>query len=224
MKFVASQVFLNYPFEDGFEELANAMHFAVVASNLIPICARDIASPDRPRLEMLSDTIRDCQYSLHDFSILKPQGEVEFARLNMSFEMGMAVFYALQTQRTFHRCAFFVPSPHDYKIALSDVAGLDPIVYDGDELTLLVRAYEWLRDVARSPLTNAHPTNDIKVLYNDFKRKTNEIVGSGNDHRLTHNESRELMFQLCGQHSLWDWRSNKNGRIAFPEVPLSWRR
>ena len=31
------QVFLNYPFDDGFAELADAMSFAVVASGLLPV-------------------------------------------------------------------------------------------------------------------------------------------------------------------------------------------
>jgi hypothetical protein len=217
------QIFLNYPFDDAFEPLAHAMHFAVVASNLIPICAKDLTSPDRPRLELLVSTILNCQYSLHDFSMLKGQGERNFARLNMSLEMGMALFHALQTQRGSHRCAFFVATAHDYQIAASDLAGLDPVSYDGDELALVAGVYEWIRDVACNPITTGRPTNEIKQRYDDFKLRTKSVVGSGKDERLTHNESQELMFQVCSEHKLWDWRDNKAGQTAFPQVPLSFR-
>jgi len=73
----------------------------------------------------------------------------------MPIEMGMALFHALQTQRAGHRCAFFVASPHDYQIAATDLAGLDPITYSDDEF-LLVGVYEWLR-AAGKPMVNVLP-------------------------------------------------------------------
>jgi len=218
------QVFLNYPFDEGFEPFAQAMHFAVVSSNLIPVCAKDVTSPDQLRLEALVNAILSCQYSLHDFSLLKGEGKLNFARLNMSLEMGMGLFHALQTQRRSHRCAFFVASPHEYQIAASDLAGLDPLSYNGDEASLVASVYEWLRDVAQNPLTTRVSTHEIKQRYEDFKQKAKNVIGSGNGGRLSHNESQEVMFQVCSEHRLWDWRENKAGQIAFPSVPLSWRK
>jgi hypothetical protein len=217
------QVFLNYPFDEAFNSFANAMHFGVVAAGLIPLCAKDLSSPDRPRLEVLVELITDCQYSLHDFSRLKGEGADNFARLNMSLEMGMALFHALQTQRVFHRCAFFVTEPHAYQAAASDLAGLDPITYNGDEISLAAGVYEWLRDEARNPLTNPISTHDMKEVYKDFGSRMVRIEGSGKSGEPSHNEARELMFQTCSEHKLWDWRENKPGRLAFPEVPLSWK-
>jgi hypothetical protein len=62
------QVVLNYPFDAGFRSLANAMHFAVVAGGLIPVCAKDLSIPDRPRLETLIEAITRGDDSAHDFS------------------------------------------------------------------------------------------------------------------------------------------------------------
>ena len=217
------QVFLNYPFDDAFDCFANALHFAVIASGLIPVCAKDLSSPDRPRFEMLVDTIINCRHSIHDFSRLKGEGEQNFARLNMPLEMGMALFHAIQTQRTLHRCAFFVAEPHEYQMAASDLAGLDPVLYDGDEFSLVGGVYEWLRDVIRNPLTTPLPTTNIKERYKDFKNEKDKIAGSGKNGKLSHNESQELMFQVCSKYKLWDWRENKAGQMAFPQVPLSWK-
>jgi len=73
------QVFLNYPFDREFASLANAMNFAVVAGGLLPLCAYDITTPDRPRLELLVDAIRNCQYSAHEFSRSTGGGPNNFA-------------------------------------------------------------------------------------------------------------------------------------------------
>lgn len=95
----ASQVFLNYPFDQEFAGMANAMSFAVVASGLLPVSGFDLTAPDRPRLDMLVEAIRHCRYSAHDFSRFTGEGPHNFARMNMPIEMGMAVFHALNTQR-----------------------------------------------------------------------------------------------------------------------------
>jgi hypothetical protein len=120
------QVFLNFPFDRGFAALADAMSFAVVASGLLPVCALDLTTPDTPRLEMLVEAIQHCHYSVHDFSRSEGEGPRNFARMNMPIEMGMALFHALHTQRREHRCLFFVPTQHDYKVFASDLSGLDP--------------------------------------------------------------------------------------------------
>ena len=62
------QVFLNYPFDEEFSALADAMSFAVVAGGLLPVCAYDLTTPDRPRLETLVEAIRCCHNPAHDFS------------------------------------------------------------------------------------------------------------------------------------------------------------
>jgi len=60
------QVFLNHPFDEAFEPLAHAMHFAVVAAGLVPLCAIDTSLPDEPRLQKLVSMITSCRYSVHD--------------------------------------------------------------------------------------------------------------------------------------------------------------
>jgi hypothetical protein len=214
------RVFLNYPFESAFEPFAEAMHFAVVASNLIPQCAKDFTSPDQPRLETLVEAILGCHYSIHDFSLIKGEGPMNYARMNMSIEMGMALFHALQTQRRSHRCAFFVVAPYEYQIAASDLAGLDPISYTDPE-SMLLKAYEWFRDTIRSPLTSPRTGADIKAIFQQYRTRKTHIVGSEKDGHLSHAEFQELIFQVCSENNLWDWRDNKAGQVAFPPVPLA---
>ncbi|HYT43136.1 MAG TPA: hypothetical protein VEP90_12395 [Methylomirabilota bacterium] len=211
------QVFLNYPFDEEFEPLAQVMHFTVVAAGLIPVCAKDLSTPDRPRLEMLVDVITNCHYSIHDFSRSKGEGSDNFARFNMPIEMGMALFHALSTQRNRHRCAFFVATQHDYQIFASDLAGLDPKHYDkDDELSLIASVYEWLRSLD-NPLIRRLPTVEVKKKYKLFKKELEKVEGSGKDDCPSHDEAQELMYRICSESKWWVWREN------IPVLPLSWK-
>lgn len=182
------QVFLNYPFDDGFRGLAEAMSFAVIAGGLLPVCAFDLAAPDRPRLEMLVDAIRNCQYSAHDLSRSQGEGPNNFARMNMPIEMGMALFHALDAQRRDHRCLFLVSTPHDYKNFASDVAGLDPRVHNGDEGRILTDTYEWLRAVVPATLFNSQPTVDVIDRFPDVESRAFEEAARAANHRTMKRE------------------------------------
>lgn len=217
------QVFLNYPFDREFTSLANAMNFAVVAGGLLPLCAYDITTPDRPRLELLVDAIRNCQYSAHEFSRSTGGGPNNFARMNMPIEMGMALFHAIQTQLHDHRCAFFVPTPHDYQAFASDLAGLDPKCHGNDEVRLLTDLYEWLRGVVPAAMFNKQPTFDVVQKYQEFRDRLVTVNGSAGDGRPSHEEAREIMYQVCSDAGWWDWRGTRMGKEEFPIVPLSLR-
>lgn len=215
------QVFLNYPYDEAFSPLADAMSFAVVAGGMLPLCGRDLTTPDRPRLETLVEAIRCCHYSAHDFSRSEGAGQHNFARMNMPIEMGMALFYALHTQRHDHRCIFFVPTEHDYQIFASDLAGLDPRVHENDDTRLVSNMYEWLRGIVPPSLFNTQPTVAVIEKFNLYKEKRRRVRGGGNDGQPSHEESRELMYQVCAECGWWDWRDNRMGMDEFPSVPIA---
>lgn len=215
------QVFLNYPFDDDFAQLADAMNFAVVAGGLLPLCAYDLTTPDRPRLELLVEAIRNCHYSAHDFSRSTGGGADNFARMNLPIEMGMALFHALHTQHADHRCAFFVPTAYDYQAFASDLAGLDPKVHENSETRLLTDMYEWLRGVVPPALFNKQPTVDVVAKYERFKEQLQGVNCSPDNGRPSHDETREIMYQVCAAAGWWDWRETRMGKEEFPVVPLS---
>jgi hypothetical protein len=214
------QVFLNYPFDEEFSALGHAMSFAVVAAGLIPICAYDVTAPDRPRLDMLVEAIQHCHYSAHDLSRAEGDGPHNFARMNMPIEMGMALFYALQTQRREHRSIFFVSAPHDYRAFASDLAGLDPKVHENDGRRILGDMYDWLRSVVPAAYFSSQPTIDVLEKFELFSNKLRHLRGTGLGGRPSHAESRELMYQVCDESGWWDWRNSRHGKDEFPVLPL----
>ena len=215
------QVFLNYPFDGDFSGLADAMNFAVVAGGLIPVCAYDLSAPDRPRLEMLVNAIRNCQYSAHDLSRSNGSGPKNLSRMNMPIEMGMALFYALDTQRKEHRCLFFVPTDHEYREFASDLSGLDPEVHNNDEECVISQMYKWLRGVFEpEALFNRKPTSNILDKYKDFKKLKKLLKGSGKNGSPSHDETRELMYVLATDCGWWEYRTSRIGSYEFPSIPL----
>lgn len=221
--FARYQVFLNYPFDDAFSTLEGALQFPIVAANLLPLCAKDLSAPDRPRLDMLVVAISNCHYSLHELSRSRGEGDDNFARMNMPIETGMAMFHALHTQRRDHRCAFLVPTTHDYQRFASDLAGLDPKVHNNEEDLLVRVVYEWLRDVVPPTIFNLHPTKSVVDQYHVYKNRLLNVNGSGPHGAPSHEEKRELMYQVCQEVQWWDWRAAAFGRVEFPVLPILWK-
>jgi hypothetical protein len=217
------QVFLNYPFDRGYANIGDALNFAVVAAGLLPVCALDLTTPDRPRLEMLVDAISNCHYSVHDLSRAHGEEDGNFARMNMPIEMGLALYPALHSQRHDHRCAFFIETPNDYKKFASDLAGLDPQCHNGSDLTALTQMYEWLRGVVAPQIFNDQPAVVVLDRFAVYRDRIGRIQGSGVGGCASHAESREIMYCVCAEESWWDWRATKAGKAEFPPVPLSWK-
>lgn len=217
------QVFLNYPFDEAYDALSLAMQFTVVAAGLLPVCAKDLTTPDRPRLDMLIDAIRNCHYSIHDLSRSTGEGDDNFVRMNMPIETGMALYHALTTQREEHRCAFFVSTSNDYKKFASDLSGLDPICHNNSDTILLSDLYEWLRKVVPENIINQIPTITIRDKYSEYKSHILNLNGSASNGLPTHEEKREVMYKLCNSCGWWDWRNTKAGLVEFPIIPLSWK-
>ena len=138
----------------------------------------------------------------------------------MPIEMGMALFHALVSQRSEHRCVFFVPSPHEYKAFASDLAGLDPKCHQNSEATLLTAMYEWLRGVVPGSFFNSQPTVDVVAKFGEFKKRLKNIKGTDGNGKPSHDERREVMYQVCAECDWWDWRETRAGRDQFPLVPL----
>jgi hypothetical protein len=218
------QVFLNFPYDKEFEQLSYSMMFGVVASNLIPICALDITSPDLPRLNNIVNSIKNCHYSIHDFSKSKGEGEHNYSRFNMPIEMGMALFHAMNTQLIEHRCCFFSSEPNDYKVFSSDLAGLDAKNHENDDSRLVGIVYEWLINNGPGLIMTNLPIAEIQEGYHIFLSKLEQVEGGNFDKSVLYREARELILQTCEELGWWTWRKDTTGRIDFPEVKIKWKK
>jgi len=88
---------------------------------------------------------------------------------------------------------------------------------------LLTDLYEWLRGVVPTAMFNKQPTFDVVQKYQEFHDRLVTVNGSAGDGRPSHEEAREIMYQVCSDAGWWDWRGTRMGKEEFPIVPLSLR-
>lgn len=215
------QVFLNYPFEPAYRPFGDALAFGVAAAGLLPLSALDYSSPDTLRLSRLVEAISSSAYSVHDLSRSQGEGPDNYARMNMPVEMGMALFHAMNTQYQEHRCAFVVPQAHGYQKFASDLAGLDPLVYEDSAPQLVTLTFEWLQRVVPRQWLSVQAASLVAEAYAEFEAACASLAALNGGHP-GHSEAREVMYRVCGLRGWWDWRETRSGREQFPSVPLHW--
>jgi hypothetical protein len=219
--FADYQVFLNHPYDDAYASFEDALAFAVVASNLLPISSRDFTTPDVLRLAFLADAIENCAYSVHDLSRATGEGDTNFARMNMPIEGGMALYRALSSQHRSHRCGFFFSTPNAYKAFASDLSGLDPKVYDEDPRKLAVEVYTWLQDVVSPPVSAGANPSLVGDAYDELAAAVRLLAGEPSP-QIRQREAREITYRVCAARQWWEWRDKTFSRGHFPAVPLRW--
>ena len=156
----AKAVFINCPFDKEFEPTFDAIVFATVCCGFIPRSALESGSVALSRMERIVGAIFSSKYSIHDLSRCRGEGDEQLARFNMPLELGIAMARRFTTtprdQR--HDWLLLVPEGHQYLKFVSDLAGFDPLRYDGTSETAVPRVMSWLAtrpDAVHTPTPSA---------------------------------------------------------------------
>lgn len=121
-KAASNHVFLNVPFDPGYEPLFVTLVGTLVFLGQTPHCALEVRESGDGRLQRIFDLMGRCGMSIHDLSRVGSP-----ARLNMAFELGLACSRRLNGER--HEVV--VLESKDYRLdkTLSDYKGRDPLVH-----------------------------------------------------------------------------------------------
>ena len=126
-------VFLNVPFDKGYEHLFVALIASIVSLGRKPRCVLEIAEQGQGRLPRIIEHLEGCRVSIHDLSRVGQP-----ARFNMPFELGLA--YALRRYKSSPSPYFFIlleKVRNRLSRTLSDVAGHDPGIHRGRPLGII---------------------------------------------------------------------------------------
>jgi hypothetical protein len=125
----AASVFLNIPYDPGFENLLLAYITAISAFGFAPRVTLEI--PFNPRLDRILSLIGESEYSIHDLSRVKVDNVApRTPRFNMPFELGLTV--ALKsTKLPNHAWVVCESMSRRLNKSLSDLNGTDPYIHDG---------------------------------------------------------------------------------------------
>ena len=88
----SDQVFINCPFDKSYLNMFRACVFAVLDAGFIPRCSLEVGNGTQFRLNAIVGLINECQYGVHDLSIVQLDSASKLPRFNMPFEFGL--FYS----------------------------------------------------------------------------------------------------------------------------------
>ena len=161
-------VFVNCPFDEGYDHILQAVLFCLVRFGLKPRIATERSDAGEPRIDKILDLIQSSRYSIHDLCRCQARDEGEYYRLNMPFELGLdfgcrrygggrlatKVILVLEEQR------------YRYQAAISDLAGSDIEAHHGDYQLAIRKVRNWLAGIPGFEVIGA-----ARVLadYEDFQ-------------------------------------------------------
>lgn len=158
-----NDVFLNVPYDDGYEKLFVALIAGLTGLGLTPRCVLEIPQPQL-RLERLHELIGACGISIHDLSRVQlDHKQPRTPRFNMPFELGLAVGVSFAARG--HRWLVLEEQPFRLQKSLSDLNGIDPYVHRGSAVSLLECLRQaFLRKDGRQP-----SLADLRKLHYDLQ-------------------------------------------------------
>jgi hypothetical protein len=144
-------VFINCPFDEDFAPILQAMAFCVVYLGFFPRLAPENSDNAAARLDKIAELIKGSKYGIHDLSRCKSTRANQYSRMNMPFELGMDHASRRFGGETFVEKVILVleETKFDYQKSLSDIAGWDIAVHNGDYGQAVRRVRDWL--VAQVP-------------------------------------------------------------------------
>lgn len=162
-------VFISCPFDSEFRPLLRSILFVVVYLGFKPRLASERSDSAEVRLRKIVGLIARSRLSIHDLSLLKPNPD-EYARMNMPFELGVDFGARMYGNEALRSKQFLIlgSRPHDFKIALSDLSGVDIKAHADDTLGVVKALRNWFYDTVG--ITSAQPPSSIWYAMEDFQR------------------------------------------------------
>ena len=162
-------VFINCPFDDEYLDLFYAKVFCIFDCGFIARCALEEEDGGETRIEKISKIIFQCKYGIHDISRTELCEKTKLPRFNMPLELGMflgAKKYGNPDQKR-KVCMITDKEPWRYQVFLSDIAGQDIRIHNGNPDESIKLVSTWLRSA--NPKRNISGGAEISRRYKDFK-------------------------------------------------------
>jgi hypothetical protein len=142
----AKAVFINCPYDEDFLSTFDAIVFATICCGFMPRSALESGTVAESRMERITQAIFSSKYSIHDLSRCRGEGSEQLARFNMPLELGIAMArrFATTSKSKRHDWLLLVPQGHVYTKFISDLAGFDPISYEGGTDSVIPKVMFWL--------------------------------------------------------------------------------
>ena len=122
LSFDDQSVFLNVPYDRGYEPLFITLVASIICLGLKPRCVLEIKETGQGRLPRIQQLIESCRTSIHDLSRVGTP-----VRFNMPFELGLACNIARHDSA--HQLVVMERKPYRLDKTLSDYKGRDLLIH-----------------------------------------------------------------------------------------------
>lgn len=166
-------VFINCPFDSKYTKLLRPIVFVTVYFGHTPRIASERSDSGENRLTKICGLINACRFSIHDLSRLKSSRADEFSRMNLPFELGLDFGTRLHGPDYASEKRFLIleKNPHDFKIALSDLSGVDIKSHSNEPIEVSRAVRDWYYETVgvgdRFPKKQHWPST-VWLRYNEF--------------------------------------------------------
>jgi hypothetical protein len=160
-------VFINCPFDSGYQSFFDAIVFTVTRCGFVARCALEIDNAACTLIDKIVKLIGECPFGIHDLCRTELDSVSKLPRFNMPFEFGLflgAQRYGAVAQRR-KQCLVMDKKPHRFQVFISDIAGQDVHSHDDQVDVLIARVRNFLRTISGSPLLPSPST-----IRRDFSR------------------------------------------------------
>lgn len=169
------QVFINCPFDAQFQDLFEALTFAVADCGFRPRCAREADDGSQVRIEKIFDIVESCRFGIHDLSRTEPDPQSGLPRFNMPLELG--IFLGAKRfgeGRQKQKVGLILDREQfRYQQFVSDIAGQDIHPHGGTPAAAMACVRNWLRSA--SPEVSIPGGEAISERHSQFSRDLSSI-------------------------------------------------
>ena len=167
-------VFINCPFDGGYNHILNALIFAVFECGFVARSALELSDGASTRIDKIYNLILGSKYGIHDISCTDLDPINNLPRFNMPLELGIflgAREYGDRKQQS--KCALILDrEKHRYQKFCSDIAGSDIYSHDNDPEKAISCVRKWL--VAR-PETKNKPIVSAAIICDHYRALQNDL-------------------------------------------------
>jgi hypothetical protein len=164
-------VFINCPFDSGYEPLLQGIIFAVRHMNLKPKSALESSDAGQLRFDKILALIENCKYSIHDICRTEVDPNHGLPRFNVPFELGLDLG-CKRYGKPLHedKTALILDiDRHRYRTFISDIAGLDVEAHNGNVPSIITVVRNWLGQASETIRVKPPSGTTIYARYQAFQ-------------------------------------------------------
>ena len=165
----SSDVFINCPFDPGYQPIFSAIIFSVYDLGFVARCALEDEDAADFRLSKIERMIEQCRFGINDLSAVALDPATHLPRFNMPLELGLffgCKRYGPKNQNA-KRSLVLDSDQYRYKQFISDISGQDIRAHGGEPERAIRAVRDWLQaSLKRTGLSGA---GDIVARYRRFQ-------------------------------------------------------